>query len=354
MRTDRWLMLYRPTCPGPRAQSIQTVHTAHALARAGVEVHLAVEPSSPVSPRELLAWYGLEPHPGLRLRVLPGQRTLASAAWRAWCGAFLAQGGGVIYARSKRYARELVPWLGRRSGLVLEAHEVDSALARERGGDPRPSFELERAVLRKARGVVCNCGGTAELLRATHPGTPPLTVVHNASHLGLLPPGGAGVGVVGSIREAKDARTVAAAARDSGGRWRWIGGADGSELSKELARVSCGALSLEPPVAHRQVGEALASLGVLVVPLSEGIFGRSLTSPLKLWDARASGRPVVAADLPTVREIMGSSFFPYTPGDARSLLAAARAAEAGPARTGEPRGWDARAAELLRFVRELS
>src|SRR5215212_7885086 len=62
--------------PTPQARGIQTVHTAHALARAGWGVRLlAQKPVGSVTSRlDALAGYGLAPHRLLRIVTLPVAR----------------------------------------------------------------------------------------------------------------------------------------------------------------------------------------------------------------------------------------------------------------------------------------
>ena len=100
---------------------------------------------------------------------------------------------------------------------------------------------------------------------------------------------------------------------------------------------------------HPAVAEELAGAQALLVPLADNRFGRSLTSPLKLWDALASGRPIVAPRLPSIDEIAaltGRPMHRYTPGDADSLVAAVSAAAAAPAPPPVVRSWADRAAEV--------
>jgi glycosyltransferase involved in cell wall biosynthesis len=64
------------------------------------------------------------------------------------------------------------------------------------------------------------------------------------------------------------------------------------------------------------------------VPLTDTFFNRYLTSPLKLFDFYRYGIPVLAADLPTLRELVvepDTGFF-YQPGSVDSLAAAIDAA----------------------------
>jgi glycosyltransferase involved in cell wall biosynthesis len=90
----------------------------------------------------------------------------------------------------------------------------------------------------------------------------------------------------------------------------------------------------------------LARCRALVLPLEDNSFGRQFTSPLKLWDYLATGIPIVAADLPTVRDAAGDLPFYYPAGDRVGLAAALRAALAAGPRPRRLRTWDDRAAEL--------
>ncbi|HHO51906.1 MAG TPA: glycosyltransferase, partial [Deltaproteobacteria bacterium] len=200
-------------------------------------------------------------------------------------------------------------------------------------------------------------GGTLEELRRIHPVLPPAVVIHNGAVGGIEPePPGRGIGCVGSIRPYKDPRTVARAARRTLEPVIWIG--PGAREIEALQELAGGRLGWEPPLASGRIPQRLARFRALLLPLSAGLFGERLTSPLKLWDALASGIPLVAADTPAVREAAGAGFVPYPPGDADALVAALDAAcrdEALRTRVldaagGRVRRWSDRAAEIETFA----
>ncbi|MEZ4240843.1 MAG: glycosyltransferase [Myxococcota bacterium] len=348
-------VLYRPEVPAPRAQSVQVLQAAHALAARGHRVALWAE-GAPTAEAALEA-YGLAPTPGLDLRVARHGRTAASLAYRAAFAAWIARtrGRGLALARRKRHADWALRTFGGRFRLVLEVHEVDSAQAATRGEDPAPHLALERRMLAGAAGVVANCEGTLALLREVHGALPPAIVAHNAGRDGPGPRAdAAGVGIVGSVRPYKDPDTVVAAVAAGGlPPVTWVG-AQGA-----LAAVP--GLVAAPAVAHRDVPAVLARFRVLVVPLSPGLFGERLTSPLKLWDALASGVPTVAADTEAVRAAAGDAVARYRPGDPVSLAAAVRRVHDDEAEraalvaraAGRARRWGQRAAEIERFLARL-
>lgn len=353
----RLFWLYRPTAPSVRAQSVQVVHAAHASAARGHRVTLCVQAArAGTSARDVLGFYGLEPLDTLDLRVLPAGNTAASIAFRA-AFARWAVHGGVVVARSKRYAAEAVRWARGRFDLVIEAHEVDSLLATERGEDPGPARELEARVFAAARGIVCNADGTAAMLRATHPDAPAIEVLHNATHRSRRrrPEGaGEGIGYAGSLRAAKDPSILADLARILDVPVTVVG----PDRDEALVARSGGRLRFEPELPHRELPDRLVRFAVLAVPVGPGLFGERLTSPLKLWDYLAVGRPVLAADTPALRSAAGEAASYFCPGDAEAMARAARDLLTDPAlarrRVSEARlrlrTWDQRAAELDAFL----
>ncbi|MFN7145843.1 MAG: glycosyltransferase, partial [Myxococcota bacterium] len=184
----RILHLYRPRVPATRAQSVQVVHTCHALARRGHTVTLLADRApradaraaglpdgaDPGDATAALAAYGLDHPPGLDLAIAPTVWPPGAGAWFRW--RLARWDGDVVYARAKRYVAR-VPT---RVPVVVEAHEVDSALAEERGVDAEPDRRLEADVFARAVGVVTNCEGTLALLRERH-ALPRATVIHNAT-----------------------------------------------------------------------------------------------------------------------------------------------------------------------------
>ncbi|MBN1334849.1 MAG: glycosyltransferase family 4 protein [Deltaproteobacteria bacterium] len=361
--------LHRPSLPRMRAQSLQVLHTCHALARRGHAVTCFAErgPGFTGGVAEALAPYGLSPHPCFDLEILglrhPG---LAGLAFRAGVarrlGARREPRPPVLFVRSWRHADQ-VRILRRftRFHLVFEAHEVDSAQARERGAPFEAAARREARVLTALHGLVANCEGTLAVLEEIHgdrlPGA--RCVVHNGTDPSRacdpIPHPGVVAGYVGSPRAFKDVRCLLAAAEHlpEGFRVRLVGGDPQDGDFDALAAAASPRVEVRPGVACADVPGVLAGLDVLVLSLGDDLYARRLASPLKLWDYLATGLPVVAPDHPSVAAICPDGFHPYRPGDAASLARAIQAAAARGRGARRLRTWDDRAVELEAFLEAL-
>ncbi len=100
-------------------------------------------------------------------------------------------------------------------------------------------------------------------------------------------------------------------------------------LAKTVRKLGLEAyVSLEPPAPHHAIPEMIAQADVCVAPL--GLNDRNITQgccPIKVLEYMAAGRPLVASNLPVVRELAreavdGLFFTPGDPADlARQVLA---------------------------------
>lgn len=354
----RILHLYRPRLPSLRAQAIQVTHTCHTLATAGHEVTLLADRGGPGGPPEALRALGLTPLPNFRLRLCPWtHKGLAGTWFRAQLAAWWLGAPGWVLARDKRRLREALDWLGARHRVLLETHELDSALAEERQDTAAAAFwrALEERLLPQCDALVANCGGTLDAWEAAYPGLLPKRrrTSHNAisasRRRNLHPEPDPVIRCVGSLRHYKGFQALVDAAGALPLPLELIGGSD-----TERASLSAGpGVRMRAPVPYPAVPDLLAQSRALLLPLQDNLFGRQLTSPLKLWDYLATAAPVIAADLPSIREIAAMTGAPlhlYTPGDRQSLLAAAHRALSATPRAPVVRTWSDRTAELLALM----
>lgn len=108
----------------------------------------------------------------------------------------------------------------------------------------------------------------------------------------------------------------------------------GHEEEPDLARVKALAedrgcasrLTFTGPIAPAEVAARLRHADVLALPNPASAISSSFTSPLKLFEYMASGRPIVASDLPSLHEVLrdGENALLVEPGNPHALTAAIR------------------------------
>lgn len=331
------LIGYRPWLPSVRAQSVQVVSSAIALARRGHRVRLCYRPTG----RHPLEPFGAREVPGLELVKLPSRS--AAASWRMrW---ELLQWPGRFLVREKRLARFLVRWRPD-ARVVLEAHELDSALLASLGRPADAMLTLEQQVLPHVDAVIANCEGVAEAIETVHGIRS--TVIHNAGTVIPSADPGSGFVLPGSLGPGKDVETVARAARE---RPIDVVGPATPERWRELMALSQGGLRWRGEVDPCGLPALLQRYRAGIVPLGTGLFGRRQTSPLKAFALMGAGVPIIGSDTPALRAAIGTAFEPYTPGDPSSLVKALIRLEDDQThqarlQAARPRSWDDRAAEV--------
>jgi glycosyltransferase involved in cell wall biosynthesis len=114
-----------------------------------------------------------------------------------------------------------------------------------------------------------------------------------------------------------------------------------------------------PSVAPREVAQWYGACDVVLLPYQAGIRTARTMSPIKLFEAMAAGRPIIASDLPTLREVLvdGETALLVPPAEPAAWLAALARLRADPAlaarlaagakRAAEPYSWRRRAQGIL-------
>jgi glycosyltransferase involved in cell wall biosynthesis len=404
----RVLYLGSTDLPQPKARAIQIVHTCHALARAGVDVTLVAGRRGRIGPAGTLRGYGLEPHPRLCLVRVPIARIPPTApprvlAWftRVWQASYLAgllavlprelstRRPDVVFVRDLRTAR-LAAGLAHAVGarLLVEVHglpsyEVEQGAARA----TLPSSECGRlraleqdvfdrahcivTITEAARRLVIDSYGVLPARVSTVPdGTrvspvalrPEMTSSSDdrpaVYYVGQLYPWkGAGL-VVDVAARVPEARFVVVGGMPNGDR----GDPDVDALVERARQAGAANVELRGYLPYARVADELRSARVALLPLPDEPVARYFTSPLKLFDYMAAGVPIVASDLPAIREVLrhGENALLARPDDPAAFADAVRRLVAAPdlaqrlgrqARVDVERySWDARAAALLDVI----
>lgn len=373
MRDERLPLLYLGgiDLPMPQARVVQTLHTAHGLARQGCAVTLAVGRAPRSELDRVLAAYGLRPEPNLRVLALPTLRLprlpIAAyvhprlAAWN-WSYGLTALAAArllpserqprVVFARDPRLAQLALRARGLTgAAVVYEVHELFSTRAREPVGGAvgRPPTRtprvrrLEEAVFREAAGLITLTEACKQLLVAEF-GLADEQVLVAPDAVAEVPaelpgrvetgPGGTPTIVyAGQLYPWKGVGTlVRALARVPEARLRIVGGlAARDRHAQELRQLAqevgvADRIEFTGFLPHQRVAGALAGAAVAVVPLPDNPMARYFTSPLKLFEYMAAGLPIVASDLPALREVLrdGQNGLLVRPDDPAALAAALR------------------------------
>ncbi len=318
--------------PSPRANGIQVVKTAQALAARGREVRLVVRHSDPRPTEDILTAFGVDPTPRLqvdRLRVgharnatvIPRLRYLG----RALILARRASGqGSFVITRDLQLADLLLRF--RCDGLVYEAHAVEAIMYDERqqlyGLESGPTSAKrariegrERRVWTGARGFVATTRGILTTFERLFGSRPRTAVVPNGCDIPrdrvFTPPAESGrVVYAGQLYPWKGVDVlVQAFARLNRGELVIVGGLQGE---RDFDRVQSLAKSLNlgnrvrflGSLPQKEVAAQLAPATVVVAPFLKSAMTSEHTSPIKAFEAMAAGRPLLISDTSASREIV--------------------------------------------------
>jgi glycosyltransferase involved in cell wall biosynthesis len=385
--------------PLERANGVQIVKTAAALARAGSRVRLVVRRSDARPTPEVLALFGVEPHPRLevrRLRVLHRRGSFilprGSFLARAAAAGFAARRrGATVFTRDLQLADLLLrlPAAGR-GRVVYEAHAVESTMYLERGalygtsetadaGKAARIARREERVWKTAAGFVATTAGIRDAFAERHGARRGVRVVPNGCDVpdlrafpGLARENPPCVLYAGQLYPWKGVDVlVEAMATVPGARLVILGGIEGEADTRRIralveARGLGGRTEMPGPVPQARVADALGRASVVVAPFLRAGMTERHTSPLKIFEAMAAGRPIVASDLPSSREVLsdGENALLVPPGDASALAGALRRVLAdgdlarrlaAAAWEAAPRySWDARARALGELFAEVA
>jgi len=131
-------------------------------------------------------------------------------------------------------------------------------------------------------------------------------------------------------------------------------------------RARPGNLVFIPHVPHRDIPQYLAAADVLVLPTRRDRHTARYASPMKLFEYMATGRPIVATNLPSFREVLthGANAWLVDPDSPSALAAGVREVVddeelratlgSNARRDAQHYGWEARAARIADLVARQS
>lgn len=376
--------------PDGSPESLQILQTVDALAAIGVEVTLVTpRPPGGTTIEQVL---GRPAHPGLRCVYEPVWRQKLPILKRSarlfnyWARRWLSRhGADVVFVRNLKLADALLQ-AGIAPPLIFEAHEIFAHTYRDEHPEltARDQAKLQELASREARvyggvsGVAALTGLLLEDLREAYGYAGPGVVVPDGVDLDLarqaqvqVAPGGAlpVLLYLGSLHVWKGVETaIAAMARIPGAVLRIAGGPDSRVRELEAQARALGVQDRVEFLGHvnpLRRFEVIAAADVCLLPLGNYRIGQRHTSPLKLFEYLAMGKPVVAADMPALREVIThqETALLFPSGDVPALAeqinqlladAALRARLGAAAQSlAQSYGWQARAGCIRKLCEEL-
>jgi len=341
--------------PLERANGIQTMHTCAALAARGHSVVLHVRRDTQRPARDPFVFYGVTPDP--RLRVVrartPGSPALRRLAYLAsvLIRTLHPRRPDVILTRDLGVASLLLRMpRSLRPPLVYESHGFAPAVSQampellsDAGGTTgrkqRRLTAREQRTWKEADAYVAITRTLAEELTGRFGPRDLVAIVPDGVRLPaervFVPARPAAVPTVGYAGHLYPWKGVdvlldaLALLPDVAGL---IIGGHGAEPDLQRARTRAEALGIAARVRFTGAVEPsrvlprLAEADILVVPNTATTLSARYTSPLKLFEYLAAGKPIVASDLPSLREVLsdGGNAVLVGPGDPAALAAGIR------------------------------
>jgi glycosyltransferase involved in cell wall biosynthesis len=325
------------------------------MARAGVAVDLAIRRSDDRTDDECLEFYGLTEHPNLNLRrvavplaaKLPGQIVFAATMLLRGTDRYDA-----LYTRDLLLADIcLRTKFWHRLPVIYEAHTSAATFAEEAPrlystypASSRGKLERlrrrERKVYQGVSRLVTITEALREFLEDRFGPLAPVAVVPDGARLpeesSPLPSRLDGeslrITYIGQLYPWKGVDTLLLAMKELVEHELTIVGGLPPEPDLERTRKLARDLGVSDRVSFRgylpptQLDAERQVADVFVIPLADSTMSRHFTSPLKLFEAMAAGRPVVASDFPSIREVLtdGVNALLVPPGDPAALARAIR------------------------------
>jgi len=374
--------------PDTMPAALQMLQTVDALGEVGHTVSVvSPQVKSGTTPAHILA---RELSANVALHYLPNLHKrwfFPLASHRPY--AFLAgewirrQGADALLVRNLKLADHLLRQPGL-PPLFFESHEVFAQTFHEDHPNPgrheRAKLEAlerrERFVYRNARGIVALTPHLLDDIRTRYGEPAPSTIAPDGVDLRLASTtakstacGRPRLLYLGSLHRWKGVEILIEALRElPQATLRIVGG--GGERIRELRRLAEAArvgerIEFAGPVAPARRFEVIADAEICLLPSSNTSIGGRYTSPLKLFEYMAMGKPVVAGNLPAMRDVLqhGRNALLAEPGSPQSFAACIRDLIGNPTLSralgdqarSDARGycWTRRAEQLGRFMHDV-
>ena len=333
--------------PSTRANTIQILQTANALAAAGNEVHLIAK-SGTSDPSTIFEYYGISAAQSLHFHFVPapvffaGSKTHESLVLKRTIQILtrFKTREKFIFTRDPLFAEILIK-LRRlfRFKVVYEAHTLFFITAKEtympvawsKSKEERIHKREER-VFSRADGIVFISSSLKDLVQENFPLSRPNTIVHDGTFVPSTLPENKSAGTIcysGQFYWWKGMSTLIESLRWVNGAILRLYGGEYSTVNDDIALMNkvIKEHSLENKIEFRgfvvpgKIRHSIQECEVGVLPLPKNIIANRCNSPLKLFDYMANGLAVVSSDLLTIKEIIqhGETGHLVEPGNPEAL-----------------------------------
>ena len=334
MRARGMIVVYpvNTSFPSPRANTIQILNTATAMAEAGNEVHLVARKSN-AEEAEIFRYYGIQKPPDLHLHLVPAgkwwksSKAQESLVLKKTVHVLAANRSRikVVFTRDPLFARLLINMRSMfRMKVVYEAHTLFSVTARETYMPVAWSEQKEKRlharekfVFAKADGIVYISSSLKDFVAEKFSPKQPSAVIHDGARMPPQTSATSGreqnlICYTGQFYWWKGMSTLMESMRwVEGGKLVLFGGGY-STVKDDLALMQkvIDQYALQDRIEFRgfvppsEVAGAVSGCSIGVLPLPNNVIANRCNSPLKLFDYMAQGIAVVASDLLTIREII--------------------------------------------------
>lgn len=318
--------------PNRWAAGIQILRTARALAALGAGVTVFTGPIDRDDSVRCLAHYGLDPHPNLTLRSFfpPFRR-----GWdqKSEIRRELAKLVDPLVMSRGETGIQLFPDLPPGTRFVYEAHRLCWGYLEEtsRGSSPLAwplnrlriarTRNVERHAVENAHGLVCLNRFVRDALAESFDIANRPTLILPSGTDCHIPPGrdvladdgsrDIDILYVGKFQDRKGVRLLVEALAQLGDYTLWLVGGRDEQCRdlREFARaqgIPDERLQVPGYIEPARVRELFlrARVGACPLPAGQSRVADDFTSPMKVLEMMASGTPIVATDLPSIREIL--------------------------------------------------
>lgn len=353
--------------PDDWAHVIQIMKMCEAFVGAGCEVRLLVPRRAKTSADDPFLFAGVKNNFRITrlpcIDLFPGTQSRVWYAVRNYSFFFLARIYLLFSTFDVVYTRELLAWTPVRK-TVFEFHTVTPSLIRRLS-----SLEMSRGIVAITDGIRVALGkyslAAARILVAPDgvdldDFSKPESKESSRERLGLAPDSLVAM-YIGRIDTWKGTDALFAAAAQLTPAIQTVVIGEGEDALSVLQQ-NYPAVTFLGPRPYRELANNQSSADVLVLPNSgKSDISAKYTSPLKLFAYMTSGRPIVASDLPSLREVLSekNAFF-VEPDNAEALAEGVRYALSHPeeakARASRAREdvkgytWESRAKRIVTFI----